>query len=227
MIIQSIKKNIPMENNNIFAKVNRGLFLKLRQDAMLTKSEDIIQRATDVEKYSVIAEELEAFGAKATAYKAALINANDGGRILIATKDLAKTELKEAFKNLANALDFYAKGKVSFILDLGLGCQQRRRVSSTPKNEIAMPYNVVIKPTDIEGWVEVSFDLLNRTKILNVGVEWRIVGETTWNNGTYFSGLRGNVKNLPSLTRVEIRLRSIGRGDLKSEWTRTIVVPVL
>lgn len=58
--------------------------------------------------------------------------------------------------------------------------------------------------------------------VVKNGVEWSENQGQTWNNGTYFSGKKGVVKNLPIRKDLLLRVRSIGSYNKESDFSTPI-----
>lgn len=208
-------------------KVRRSAYTKLPQDKLAFFCRNVVDRCDGNDRYTNLATVVTAVKEKLTAYESALAAAQDLGRTNVFNKNETRKLLLTEMNKLSDGLDFFAAGDKSYPLDAGMELQHKPVRHTPAKEEPKVPINVSVFSKGEVGVLEVLFDHESRHNVLAVAAEWREEGGTVWNNGNYFDGKTGKIKNLPSLSKVDVRLRSIGRYDLKSDWTTPITVPVL
>jgi len=207
-------------------KVDRKCFNQKKQAELSILAQEVISKTFEIPKYAAIAVEVADLKEKSDAYALALVAAASRDKDAVADKNEWKVKLIQSFNFLSNSAENNCAGEPSFITEMCLPVKPKNVKNNLPKQVPERPDAMVIKPLAIPGCVDISFMLHDRKHILMVAVEWRIVGTDNWNNGTYFAELKGILKGLPSRTDVEIRLRSLGRNDLKSIWTNQISIAV-
>jgi hypothetical protein len=207
-------------------KVDRKIFNRKKQAELSIYAQEVVSKTFEIPKYVALAAEVADLKEKSDAYALALVAAASRDKDAVAEKNVWKVKLIQSFNFLSNSAENNCDGDASFITEMGLSVKQKNVRNNLPKQIPERPDALVIQPLAIPGCVDISFILHDRKHILMVAVEWKIVGTEQWTNGTYFAELKGILKGLPSRADVEIRLRSLGRNDLKSIWTTQIPVAV-
>lgn len=210
-----------------YYRVNRGCYNKLNQKQLSIFAQLVLSKVLDNPVYVDITAQITDLKAKSDIYAAALLAAGKGGTELVKLKNLAKDALKVSFNMLSNAVELYTKDNPNYIVDTGLALREKN-LSSTVKNERPKtPVEVVAASTGKVGELAISFVLPNGKHVVAVACEYRVVGTEQFFNGTYFTGTKGVMRGLPSLSMVEVRFKALGRDSLSSDWTTVIAVPVL
>ena len=98
--------------------------------------------------------------------------------------------------------------------------------ASKEVKEVAIPTNLVaLNLVDKTGAVSLSWKC-DTTGVIQYAVEYQIQGEETWHNGTYCSSKSVVLTGLEPRSFILVRTRSMGRKELKSDWTQPVGVLV-
>lgn len=207
-------------------RVKRSVIGNLSQDQIPVLAKKVLAATTGVAKYDLMRTTLERLAERTTAYSAALLDAQDGGTKLVKIKNIEKTKLVAVLNKGADGFDYLEDGTNQIVLDSGMEEQQKSTRSTVTKQTPTRPKSVVVTPLAVEGKIKLKFELPNRKHTVMVAVEWQEVGSPIWHNGTYFTDTKGEVMGLPSGKEILVRIRSLGRYELKSSWTTSIIVKV-
>jgi len=212
----------------VFLKVQRSDFNQLKQAELAIYAQMVLSKVSENAVYKAIESQTQGLKAKSLAFDQALVAAANRDKEMVKLKNIAKQSLLDSFNIFANVVEVNADGNEDYIIGTGMSIRQKPVRSSLPKVAPDMPINVFMKSTGNVGELKISFLLPNREHTLNVGVEHRIANtDAPYQNGTYFNKEEGLLQNLPKQSYVEVRMRALGRDNLKSDWTTPIVVPVL
>jgi hypothetical protein len=157
----------------------------------------------------------------------ALVAAMGSGILLTAVKNEAIKEVNEVLNAIANRLDNKANGNPLYIFNAGMKPQLKpvRQVASV----IPVPANLVVNTSLQPGTVELKYELGFVPNQIGVASEWSPISEIKWTNGSYFgkNAKKGTVTDLPSMTEVYMRVRTICENGKNSDWTGNVKVKVL
>ena len=119
-----------------------------------------------------------------------------------------------------------AQGNAEIITASGYVLRKTR--SKNQKKEpipVVMPTNfMVLNDFAKTGYVHLSWNAVKGAR--TYGIELRLRGETAWKNGDYTSKTFIDLSGFPPDSIVEFRIRTIGEGEDKSEWTAVVAVLV-
>ena len=138
-------------------------------------------------------------------------------------KNVAKQELLLALKGLADAIDCYAKGDETYIVNAGFELQKKPEAFTGP---LLAPTDLVVKSNGKPGQLIVSYKISQRKHVKLTAVEWS-KDKVNWQNGTYQSSTRFVLNGLPSKSDISIRLCALGNSKRKSIWTEPVTASVL
>lgn len=212
----------------VFLKVQRRDFNQLKQTDLAIFAQMVVSKVSENAVYQAINPQIIDLKTTSLTYDQALVAATNRDKELVKLKNISKQNLLDSFNLFSNVLEVNAQGSKDYIIGTGLSILPKPIRSNLPKIAPAMPTNVFMKSTGNVGELNISFLLPNKEHTLNVGVEHRIANtDIPYQNGTYFNKEEGLLQHLPPQSYVEVRMRALGRDNLKSEWTTPIVVPVL
>ncbi len=160
------------------------------------------------------------------AFAVAKTAASSGGSDRIEIRETCKKDLVNQLYFTSIKVEDLAKGDSDVIEAAGF-VLRKAKAKRTKKEPIAVvtpiglsAINVKTKPGFIYlAWSEVA-------GVLNYAVEFRIKGETVWKNGTYTTHEFVELSGFASDTIVEFRIRALGEGEDKSDWTSVVKILV-
>lgn len=124
------------------------------------------------------------------------------------------------------SLDVLALAKKDTTIIDDSGYKRRAAKTKTSKKgptPVIAPFNfTVFNIQNKAGEIHLSWDEVFGAS--TYAIEQRILGETTWKNGTYTSNNFIDLTGYPPGTIMEFRICTIGAGENKSEWTPVVGV---
>jgi DNA polymerase/3'-5' exonuclease PolX len=92
-------------------------------------------------------------------------------------------------------------------------------------SEVTTPTNLMVKNADAVGTIKLTW--MGNASAVNYGVEYQIKGEDIWKNGTYSTSQSAFLSSLPSGAIVFVKIRALGRKQMKSDWTEAVSTVVV
>ncbi len=208
-------------------KTRKTSYIKLRQAELSPFAENVFQKMSTNSAYKDLANLYKELDAKTVVFKNALAASIEGGTLLTAAKNKALKDLYNVLNSIANMLDINANGDELYILNAGMKLQHKAVRQSA--NEIPAPTNLVANTLLQSKTVELKFELGFVPQQIGVAVEWTPVTNINWTNGTYFgkNAKKGTLTNLPSMTEVLVKVKTICENGRSSEWSEEVRVKVL
>lgn len=151
-------------------------------------------------------------------YNTKLQKSKNNGRIERDLKNQAKEELILTIDEYAFLISSKAVRTPSIILEAGFEYQSSSSKGNR-QGDIMPPFGLSVTLSKNSGEIYLKFQLEDPKMVVKNGVEWSEDAGATWNNGTYFSGKKGTVKNLPTRKDLLIRARSIGTYNRESDFS--------
>ena len=208
-------------------KTRKTSYLNLRQVEIPPFAENVFNKMSTNPDYIELENLYTDLNAKNIILKDALTAGMEGGILLTAAKNVALKEVKDCLNTISNSLDNNAKGNELYILNAGMKLQHKsvRQIS----NEIPVPANLVANTLLQPRTVELKFELGFVPQQIGVAVEWTPLTTINWTNGTYFGKnvKKGTLTNLPSMTEILVRVKTICENGKSSEWSEEVRVKVL
>lgn len=159
-------------------------------------------------------------------YTNSLTEAQNRGRSEVLAKNNAQAALVQQLDVIATNLNLLAQGDAQMIVNAGFTLQQSTGVRYTDK----LPAPVVVRAvsTGKRGEVRIVLDdQVPATVVATHAVEYSLDRESGWQNGTYHSHRSFVADGLPRAEALWLRLKSIGHGNKRSDWSEPVVVAVL
>lgn len=206
-------------------KIARMPYQRARKSSLAAFSENVLKRTLNVAAYQAIQGEVEPLPALLTTYRNALVAAHNLGRSETTAKNLAQTALIRQLDAVAAALETLAGEDVQLVIDAGFTVHQSLGLRYS--DQLPQPSIVKAESTGKKGEIRLLIDDIVPKAVLTHAVEFSTDQGVTWQNGTYNSYRNFIVKDLPHTRDLWLRLRSIGHGDNKSEWSEIVSVAVL
>jgi hypothetical protein len=202
-------------------KIIKRNFKRMTQDKGNSFANVICQRMKADPRFELLMPYVNELKARNTAYELANADAADGGKVLTRIKKDCYTALMNQLDDVADHVEFLAKGDELVVLAAGFELIQE------PKsiNDIATP--VVLKVENDPDHSGAAFVKFKADKnAVNTGVEHQKVGETTWQNGVFSTSNTATLTGLEAGAYYNVRLYSNGRKNLQSDKTVPVMVLV-
>ena len=191
-------------------------FTDLPQDSLVTYvANSATLMAADPQFVSLTAQVAE-LKTRNEAYRAALTESVNGGRLTTIVKNKCKVAVLEQMSNICLLVEMLANGDESVILAAGLD------VRKTPTKVTSLDAPTVLKITNVPMPGIVTVQLAKVEGAMNYGIERRMLVPDTdpvWQNGDYSSSLKMELKGFELGKTYQIRFRAIGTKGLVSDWS--------
>jgi hypothetical protein len=139
------------------------------------------------------------------------VNGNHGNFV---TRDAKRVILEGDLKALGSYVDMTAKGSEAIIISAGMDV---KKMSANKLGNLTQP---IIKKIscDLKGTLTINWYPVPRS--INFALEHTSdFASGLWQNGTYSTSRTVTLSGLNSDTRYWIRVRALGKNDLKSDWS--------
>ena len=203
------------------SKVKVTAFKKLNDDELNIFANTLIANGSDKE-FDAYRATLDQLTADNSDYSTKLQRAKNKGLVEVEARNIAKAGLLldiEEYSHLINAL---AVRNPSIIGKSGFESRTKVTYRSSPNLELSAPYALNVAFGKTTGEIILTYSLEMPEKVVKNGVEWSDDAGATWHNGTYFSGRKGVLKNLPTRKDLQIRVRSLGAYLRESDFSTPI-----
>jgi hypothetical protein len=192
-------------------KLNRG-FSQLREDELDNKADFIIASLTGNAAFPTTTPTLVAVQTSLTAYEDAL--AIDGsGRV--AAIEATRADLENKLGQLAGNLELTPGVTDAQLATTGFEMRKPRTTTDAP---VAAPQNVRLKPTGMQGEVQMLCDPVDRARSYQVQKAMDPQG-TTWTDVGTFGSTRGvTIGGLERGKDIWVRVRAVG-GNGPGAWS--------
>lgn len=136
-----------------------------------------------------------------------------------AEKEAARHNVLSVLDLLAPAIEVFAQGDDAIEAASGFDI---RKTTVTKITSVSPPSNFLVLNTDRTTEVRGSWKTVEGA--VNYAIEYRLKGETVWHNGHFTSKREILMSGFEPGTYVEFRVCTLGRGELKSDWTPIVGV---
>lgn len=212
----------------VLVRIKRSEFTKLSQDKLAKFAKVIISKTNKNSIYDQLKDALADLKIKSDAFDVALVAAAEGGKGLVARKNLAMKNLINSLDLLCNLAEVYCNGNEDYITDMGFTLKGKEKRSRLPLETPELPEDIIVESTGKIGELRVRFKLPNKEHVVNVAVEHRIANSNEpFQNGLYMNTENMVLSGFPQLQMMELRFRALGRENLRSDWTTAVTAPVL
>jgi hypothetical protein len=202
--------------------VLRGSYTSRKQNDLAIFTENVVNLTFNVKEYHQIKSSADDLKMKFDIFKPLLL-----ASILVSNvseKRIAFKNLMAALHKLADGLDYYSNGDVTYIENAGMEAQPVRATPRINSKMLNIPQIVgILVSNTVPG--ELEIDLTKVEGARNYGFEYSENGET-WINGQYSSSTNAKIQ-LPSRKDLWVRARAIGTRDRKSDFCAPVKAFVL
>lgn len=188
-------------------------------------AENVLKRTLNAAPYQSIQAQVEPLPALISTYQNALAAAHNKGKSETTAKNLSQAALVRQLDSIASALETLAGDDVQLLVDAGFSVQQSLGLRYSDR--LPQPLIQKAESTGKKGEIRVVVDDIVPRAVLTHAVEFSTDQGITWQNGTYNSYRNFLVQELPPGRELWLRLRCIGHGANKSEWSEVAIVAVL
>lgn len=174
----------------------------------------IVVRLSDASFVS-FATQKDALSAALSAFNVVLADAKS----IASEKEAARSKVLAILDLLAPAIEVFAQGDDTIEAASGFDI---RKTTVTKITSVNAPSNFSVLNTDRTAEVRAAWKTVEGA--INYAIEYRTKGETMWHNGYFTSKREMLLSNFEPGTYMEFRVCTLGRGELKSDWTPTVGV---
>lgn len=196
-------------------------FKRLPQSKISTFTATVTSRMLNDDRFVAFKTDVNVLKGLNEAFVNALANAADGGRELTAIKSAAMQQVIDQLEDVALDVERFANGDKIIAMAAGF------EVYAEPT-----PINVLLKPVGLTaineprtGAFKLSWESVDGA--VNYGVEYQIVGETTWQNGTYSTKKDVVMTGFGVGTFLKLKVRALGRKGLASDFSEPTSIVVI
>jgi hypothetical protein len=175
-------------------------------------AENVVNCLTDNPNFPTTMPTLEAFTELVTAFSVALDKSLSGDKVLIALKNQAKVNLLTGLRTLSTSINVIAYGNRAMLLSSGLllAGQGEAQTSILPPTDVKLwdtgnPGEMWASCKKVRGAINYSFEYA--TEVPTSTTRWHAEVD---------SSREHLFKNLPSGTRIYVRIRAFGHRGLQS-----------
>jgi hypothetical protein len=203
------------------SKVKITAYKKLNDDELAIFANNLIDNGKD-KVFDPFRATLELLDTETTDYANKLQKAKNKGIVEVEVKNVAKENLLLRMDEYALLVTSLALRDAAMIAKSGFEGQNKEVNRTSPTMELAPPYALRVQYGKNAGEIELSYVLEMPKRVVKNGIEWSDDAGETWHNGTYFSGKKGLIKNLPTRKDLLLRVRSIGAYNRESGFSTPI-----
>ena len=179
-------------------KVRRGAYKRLTQAELVVYAGNIFDRMSSMAEYQSFSTPVNALGEQLGRFRTAMNNAVLGGTDRVTAKNEAKAGIFPLLDQLAQNLEGHQNGTELWIVNAGFDLAGR--TNKRLQGDIPAPGIAKLVPTGNVGELDIRIQLPDIRMVYSNAVEFSTDNGATWHIGTYSTGRRIRVKNLPSKT---------------------------
>jgi len=207
-------------------KIARQSYQRARQSTLAAFAKSVIARTTGVDEYRDLQAQVQPLAGLLDDYQNKLSVARNRGRAEILAKNLAQTALIKQLNMVATALEELAQDQEQLIVSAGFTVQQETSFRYNTK----LPTPIITRATSTGKRGEVRIQVDDQVPAYAVAthaIEYSLDRESGWINSTYHSHRNFVADGLPHAQQLWLRLKSLGHGNSKSDWSEPVLVAVL
>ena len=197
-------------------------YKKLPQADLNTFASTVYQKMTEDAQFVGLKPWVDALKIANDEFTIALANALRGSEAQTNAKNKCWDVVIKCLDRVAYEVNGVANGDEEIAKNAGFDV----RKASKEIKEVAIPTNLVaLNLVDKTGAVSLSWKC-DTTGVIQYAVEYQIQGEEKWHNGTYCTSKSVVLTGFEPRSFILVRTRSMGRKELKSDWTQPVGVVV-
>ena len=194
-------------------------FKRMKDSELFTFSDGIVQRITTDAQFVSLKSQADALKTFYNAYSVALSAAKLGGKDRLSLRDACREDLVTELDIVAQSIEVLSRGNEQMQLDAGF---EIRKATPSKALAVTVPTNFSVLNTEHSGEVRLSWKPAEGA--LTYAIEQRPKDESVWKNGEYTSKREILLSGFELGQYREFRIRTLGRGEKKSDWTSVIGV---
>ena len=205
----------------VTSKVKVTAFKKLNDDELNIFANTLIANGSD-KAFDAYRTTLDQLAADNSDYSTKLQKAKNKGLVEVEARNIAKESLLLSIEEYSHLINALAVRNLGIIGKSGFESRAKVAHRSSPNLELSAPYALNVAFGKTAGEIILTYSLEMPERVVKNGVEWSDDAGTTWHNGTYFSGRKGILKNLPTRKDLLLRVRSLGSYLRESDFSTPI-----
>lgn len=203
-----------------FAKVNLTAFKK-KNDVELNGFATILIENGKDKIFDPFRTTLEKLAVDAADYATKFQKAQNRGIVEIQAKDIAKEKLLMTLTEYAYYVTGASVYNSAILAQSGFDASVEAS-RGNPDVRLAAPFGLKVSPGVLSGELILSFQVENPKMVVKNALEISQDNGLTWKNGTYFTGKKFIVNNLPIRKDLLLRVRSLGSYSRASDFSAPI-----
>ena len=203
---------------NAFSKVNLTAFKK-KNDAELNGFAILLIENGKDKAFDPFRTTLEKLATDAADYTTKFQKAQNKGIVEVQAKDAAKEKLLMTMTEYAYYVTGAAVYNPTLIAQSGFDANNNDHNRTSPNVNLTAPFGLKVSPGVLSGELILSFQLEDAKRVVKNALEISQDNGETWKNGTYFTGRKYLVKNLPVRKDLLLKVRSLGTYSRESDFS--------
>lgn len=207
------------------ASINRRSYRSAPQAELASFTENVLQRTRENPEFSFLAESLVELETCLEQYQKALAAAKNRGLVEVSAKNEARGKLVACLDLVADQLETAPELSPTRVLNAGFRANESAaRTGETPP----VPKIVKAVPTGNRGELKVhlnTWEGVNRQRLLHA-CEYSDDQGQTWKNGQYKPSQRFVLSELPPLSTLQFRFRTVAPSGKTSKWSDVVTAAV-
>jgi hypothetical protein len=191
---------------------------KYTDSSLSTKGDSIVNTMLGNPLYQSLEEDVTSVKATLDYYKTLVAKSEDGGKSVIAQKNIARNDLESNLSTLGLKVQDFSRGDEIVIVNSGFDLKQK----SVPVGELDPPVNVIAEPGTRTGTIYVSWNVVPGAKWYEVQyTNYPETATSVWQWLTcskHFVTLEG----IPEFQKMSIKVAGAG-SDPRRDWSEVIV----
>lgn len=205
--------------------ITRRDYQRMPQAKLAIFAENVFRNTNGIADYQNFQVRVGDLGAALALYKVVLLDAVKGGESQVLAKNIAKLKLIENVDKLLTSMEVSEGITPQMIVNAGFTLKSKPAPVFAGK--LPPPEILRAVTTGNRGQIKVSLKDAFPQAVALHALEYSPDQGVTWINVNYYSSRNFIVDGLPSLTEILIRVKALGRGGNKSEWSSPVMVAVL
>jgi hypothetical protein len=195
---------------------------KRKNDVELNGFASILVENGKDKEFEVFRATLDKLATESADYSTKLQKAQNKGKVEIEEKDIAKEKLLLTMCEYAYYVTGAAVQNPTLVAKSGFIAVSNDNNRSNPNLNLAAPFGLKVSPGTLSGELVLSFQVEDANRVVKTALEISQDNGLTWKNGTYFTGRKHIVKNLPTRKDLLLRVRSLGTYSRESDFSTPI-----
>lgn len=206
-------------------KIARQAYRRLPENELYHFIDNVYRRMKEVPAYASLQVRVDALFIPLQQYVSALAAARNRGISEILVKNLMRKTVIGLVDELVPELEILAAGREQLIVQAGFRVQLANG-ARFKGGVLPAPQIVRAISTGKKGQIRISLKNTFPRAVRTHAFEFSLDQGLTWSRSEYNSNINFVVNGLPHAPDMWVRVRSLGAGTNKSEWSETVIVAV-